>query len=235
MFHSHHVDDIGRVLLQAQEDIAALRGRIGEEGTTSTDLEAVLSRAEADLRSKAELVLSAVTQNNAEALGPVPSDDYNQFSRDQQTPSPYNHFYGGYDEHYRGNSAESPVDYAAANARGSSQYGGGNGGYEVYQQQPQKYSKQFRRQPNSRTREKLDDARAYEYMRNPTSVDARRYLREKFGIPFEKVETHRRGSKQKKKKRLYKGPVTRPTGVLPVQNRVDPAGTFVVVYCFYHH
>ena len=52
MFNSHHVSDIGRVLLQAQEDIAALRGQLGEpQFQQQQQLEAVLSRAEADLRA----------------------------------------------------------------------------------------------------------------------------------------------------------------------------------------
>ena len=61
MFNSHHVSDIGKVLLQAQEDIAALREQIGEQqqedgasGTVNAEaLEKVLTRAEADLRAKA--------------------------------------------------------------------------------------------------------------------------------------------------------------------------------------
>ena len=98
--------------------------------------------------------------------------------------------------------------------------------------QPIRSRQRKRSQPQSKTRGKLENARAYEYMRNPTSVDARRYLRERFGIPYEKVEPFHRNRSNRKKKKLHKGPVNKPAGVLPVQNRTDPTGKcFVAVLC----
>jgi len=227
MFHSHHVDDIGRVLLQAQEDIAALRGRIGQEGTSNADLEAILGRAEGDLRAKAELVLSAVTQNNAAALAPVQQQNSQNFGsyggnfQSQRTPSPYHHYDESDDYWSRGGNGgngtqqQSPAGYATANSRPS--------------EHSRKRQSRRQRAPQpplpSRARERLDDARAYEYMRNPTSDPARMYLRERFGIPYTKPSPleHGRNRRGKGSKKLRKGPTQKPAGVLPVRNRVDPA------------
>ena len=48
-----------------------MREKVAQGTASSADMEAVIVRAEADLRSKAELVLSAVTQNSAEEIKPV--------------------------------------------------------------------------------------------------------------------------------------------------------------------
>ncbi|KNC46075.1 iqch protein [Thecamonas trahens ATCC 50062] len=61
---SHHVRDIGVILQEVEHELASLR----EQLSTNADdpalhsLDAVLSRAQADLASKAELVLQAATQ-----------------------------------------------------------------------------------------------------------------------------------------------------------------------------
>ena len=234
MFNSHHVSDIGKVLLQAQEDIAALRGQIGQQqeggGAASVNaaaLEKVLSRAEADLRAKAELVLSAVTQNSAEKLPAKIENDRSGFidwreQNPQRTPSPYNHYdeYGGGMGGMWAESANdympqsSPVGYASRDARAAM------GGQSMARPYPKgKYT-----QP-SRTRERLNSARAYEYMRNPTTGDARRFLRERFGIPYAQVNAGHRRTQQKKKKKgkRMSGMVSRRKAALPTRNRMDPA------------
>ena len=68
MFDQHHAEDVGRILLQAQNALKSVREQIADGSATPVDLDRVLERTEADLRSKAELVLSAVTQNTATAL-----------------------------------------------------------------------------------------------------------------------------------------------------------------------
>ena len=68
MFDQHHADDVGRILLQAQNDLKNIRSKISTGNASPVDLDRVLERAEQDLRAKAELVLSAVTQNSAEVL-----------------------------------------------------------------------------------------------------------------------------------------------------------------------
>ena len=239
MFHSHHVDDIGRVLLQAQEDIAALRGRIGQEGNTAEDLEEVLARAEAGLRAKAELVLSAVTQNNAASLQPIQQQNSQEFYNGQRTPSPYKHYDQNDDYWSRGGAPDgsggnggigrgnnnSSSGYATTNTRPSDY----NNQQTTHRRQPQQHQQQ---QPHtqplnqSRARERLDDARAYEYMRNPTSSDARQYLRKRFGIPYTKPDPLEHGRKRRSNKgsqRVHKGPTQKLSGVLPMRNRNDPA------------
>lgn len=247
MFHSHHVDDIGRVLLQAQEDIAALRGRIGSGVATGAELDDVLTRAEADLRAKAELVLSAVTQNNAATLGPItePSHDFSRYggsgggsssssdAYDRPAATPYHHYDEG-DEYWnrgstggtRGSNDSSVTGYSTANSRPAASAMAAASLTQRRRQQQQEQQPQSM----SRARERVNDARSYEYLRNPTTVDARTYLREKFGIPYAPINRLKHPRHRKKRgsdgmgQMLYKGPVTKPSGILPMRNRVDPAG-----------
>ena len=265
MFHSHHVDDIGRVLLQAQEDIAALRGRIGSGVATGAELDAVLTRAEADLRAKAELVLSAVTQNNAATLGPIsePSHDFSRYgggggggggggssssdAYDRPAATPYHHYDEG-DEYWnrgstggtRGSNDSGVTGYSTANSRPAASAMAAASSpqrrRQQHQQQPQQHQHQQQQpQSMSRARERVNDARSYEYMRNPTTVDARTYLRERFGIPYAPTNPLKHPRNRKKRgsdgmgQMLYKGPVTKPSGILPMRNRVDPAGELVVL------
>ncbi len=78
MFDQHHADDVGRILLQAQNDLKNIRNKISNGNASPVDLDRVLERAENDLRAKAEIVLSAVTQNTAETLPTIQQPVDNQ-------------------------------------------------------------------------------------------------------------------------------------------------------------
>lgn len=64
---SHHVEDVGRILLQVQDNIKSLRASLGRSNTVA-NLDEVLARAEKDLRVKAEVVLNSVIQNRVHTL-----------------------------------------------------------------------------------------------------------------------------------------------------------------------
>lgn len=55
--HQYHVEDVGRILLQAQTDLREIRKQV-QPGSTSNpgEIDHVLQRAEADLRAKAEVM-----------------------------------------------------------------------------------------------------------------------------------------------------------------------------------
>eukprot|EP00945_MAST-04E_sp_MAST-4E-sp1_P006243 g6243.t1 len=84
MFDQHHAEDVGRILLQAQDDLKKVRDQIAAGAASPVDLDRVLERAEYDLRAKAELVLSAVTQNTAASLPTVTTPDPNASNRNVQ-------------------------------------------------------------------------------------------------------------------------------------------------------
>ena len=73
--HTHHVEDVGKILLQVQKDLAGLRQQIkAQPGGAQTPqqasdaLERVIARAESDLRMKAEVVLNSMLQTTALTL-----------------------------------------------------------------------------------------------------------------------------------------------------------------------
>lgn len=65
--HQYHVEDVGRILLQAQTELRGIREQIRPENTSDA-IDEVLQRAEADLKAKAELVLSGLVNNSMRVL-----------------------------------------------------------------------------------------------------------------------------------------------------------------------
>ena len=54
--HQYHVQDVGRILLQAQAELRDIREQINPQASVDTSaIDDVLQRAEADLRAKAEV------------------------------------------------------------------------------------------------------------------------------------------------------------------------------------
>ncbi len=173
MFDQHHAEDVGRILLQAQNELKSVRQQIADGSATPVDLDRVLERTEADLRSKAELVLSAVTQNTATAL-PTVAETQNLSS----------------------------VPSVRRTHRGS----------------------QARQRSTSRVRTKVEHARSMEYILNPTSDNARKFLENRFGIPGRRSPQPRHGGQRRvSSQSRARGAVASPQNRLPKRNRVDPA------------
>ena len=216
MFDQHHAEDVGRILLQTQEELKSLREKVAQGTASSADMEAVIVRAEADLRSKAELVLSAVTQNSAEEIKPV-SRGFGQSWGD------------GHDRGWTAGSMESTnnLKSSRSSASGTPQMMGSlgrrGGNYDIAASRSGNRSR-------SRLRQRMADARELEYtVVNPTSSDARRYLRERFGIPYkgEMPPGHKRPGLNRGSGpaggRRKRGGVHGPQAMLPRANRVNPA------------
>ena len=74
MSAAHHVEDVGKILLQAQSDLRRIReqlappGAQGEAAFVSEQLAQVVEKAEAELRLKAEAVLSTTVHGAASTL-----------------------------------------------------------------------------------------------------------------------------------------------------------------------
>ncbi|KAH9084803.1 hypothetical protein Ae201684P_002042 [Aphanomyces euteiches] len=65
----YHAEDVGRILLQAQDDLRSMRERVNEQNNVDVnEINAILQRAEADLRAKAEIVLNSVVNNSMKML-----------------------------------------------------------------------------------------------------------------------------------------------------------------------
>eukprot|EP00966_Prymnesium_polylepis_P294195 6794546-Prymnesium_polylepis.2 len=72
----HHVQDVGKILLQAQSDLKKIRetlnaggdGRAAEAQFTSEALQHVVEKVETELRLKAEAVLKTVVQGSVSTL-----------------------------------------------------------------------------------------------------------------------------------------------------------------------
>lgn len=77
----HHVEDVGRILLQTQEQLRLMREQMALANSTSSSsmcfnstspadvsaLQEILQRAELELRAKAELVLSGLVNTSSQA------------------------------------------------------------------------------------------------------------------------------------------------------------------------
>ncbi|OQR95004.1 hypothetical protein ACHHYP_00632 [Achlya hypogyna] len=65
----YHVEDVGRILLQAQDDLRSMREKVLSSNNVDVDsINAILERAETDLRAKAEIVLNGVVNNSMKTL-----------------------------------------------------------------------------------------------------------------------------------------------------------------------
>ena len=71
--HAYHVEDIGRIILGAQEELKDIRRNLqpNADASVTQNVEDVLFRAEADLRAKADIVLSGMINNSMNVLPPV--------------------------------------------------------------------------------------------------------------------------------------------------------------------
>eukprot|EP00941_MAST-03F_sp_MAST-3F-sp1_P000844 g844.t1 len=73
----YHVEDVGRLLLSVEEELKTLRTKLRDERNPRAGgdggAEALLRKAEAELRAKAKIVLNAVTQNSISTLPTLPS------------------------------------------------------------------------------------------------------------------------------------------------------------------
>jgi hypothetical protein len=63
----YHVEDVGRVILQLQNELKSIRQNIGDADTVD-EVDMVLERAESDLRAKAEVVLNGMINNSVRTL-----------------------------------------------------------------------------------------------------------------------------------------------------------------------
>jgi hypothetical protein len=63
----YHVEDVGRVILQLQNELKNIRQNIGDADTVD-EVDIVLERAESDLRAKAEVVLNGMINNSVRTL-----------------------------------------------------------------------------------------------------------------------------------------------------------------------
>ncbi|KAF0696818.1 Aste57867_12480 [Aphanomyces stellatus] len=65
----YHAEDVGRILLQAQDELRSMREKVNENNNVDVNqINAILERAEADLRAKAEIVLNGVVNNSMKML-----------------------------------------------------------------------------------------------------------------------------------------------------------------------
>ncbi|ETV97891.1 hypothetical protein, variant [Aphanomyces invadans] len=65
----YHAEDVGRILLQAQDELRSMREKVHENNNLDVNqIHAILERAEADLRAKAEIVLNGVVNNSMKML-----------------------------------------------------------------------------------------------------------------------------------------------------------------------
>lgn len=66
---THHTEDVGRILLQVQEELKSIRADLAAGGgLSSQQVDAVLARAESDLRTKAEVVLNGLVNESVRTL-----------------------------------------------------------------------------------------------------------------------------------------------------------------------
>ena len=69
----YHVRDVGRLILQVQNELKSLRREVASSGKplSAKDADKILARAETDLRAKADVVLNSLIYSEAERLPPI--------------------------------------------------------------------------------------------------------------------------------------------------------------------
>lgn len=223
---SYHVQDVGRILLQVQDNLKSLRSSIsggaaaggaggpgngggGIKEAELAQLDEVLRRAEADLKVKAEVVLNSVVQNSVRMVGggslpAVPGAAGG--ARDAGATAPA----GSLSAVHRASSGEGTT--RAALKRGGSAKG------------------RSRRRPHSGEGGPGLSVRRERKYHDVTSQGGRDFFRQKYGIPFvseaEAIETHeptqRIAGKFPPGGRVLPNKVTKSQQLLPAVNRRDP-------------
>jgi hypothetical protein len=65
----HHVEDVGRIILEVQQELAGIRDSLGgEDNALSEQMQEMINRAQADLRAKAEVVLNGLVNQKKAAI-----------------------------------------------------------------------------------------------------------------------------------------------------------------------
>lgn len=214
---THHVEDVGRILLQVQDNLrglreslranaAATRGQLGGgAGGASSDaraaetvskLDSVLERAEHDLRIKAEVVLNSVIQNTVQTLPSI-----------SKKP---------------GSAGDGAVRQRPGRAVGGGAISPTTRRRTLMAKRPQSDPK-----PASRVRDRMLEAQAFSHF-DIHNEDHRGFLRRKYGVPFktaaERLDTrvNQRSAGLKRGGRRAPNKLTQPNGLLPLQNRRDP-------------
>lgn len=88
MNQHHHSEDIGKILLQAQEDLRNLREQVGAQSDKPIDsniLNGIIARAEEDLKAKAKVVLNGVMNDSMRMLPVLPQASSHQYAPGHQT------------------------------------------------------------------------------------------------------------------------------------------------------
>ena len=213
---THHVEDVGRILLQVQDNLrglreslranaAATRGQLGggaggaasdaRAAETVSKLDSVLERAEHDLRIKAEVVLNSVIQNTVQTLPSI-----------SQKPGSAGEGGGRRRMMMTGDGGASPTTRRRT----------------LMAKRPQSDPK-----PASRVRDRMLEAQAFSHF-DIHNEDHRGFLRRKYGVPFktaaERLDTrvNQRSAGLKRGGRRAPNKLTQPNGLLPLQNRRDP-------------
>ena len=197
----HHAEDVGRILLDVHDQLKTLRASIeSTDGTAGVvpGIHAIIAQAERDLQAKAELVLSSVVQSTTVSLPVVPGHRGPEMVRPGSGLSGWNDQSGG--------------------------LGGGNntmGGSSMGTRGPRSML-QAPQRTQSLVKDRLARAREMEYIHNPNTDDARKYMQDRFGIQepskpvprSERVPRHAPGSRRR-------GKVSKPNRILPAKNRGD--------------
>lgn len=87
MNQHHHSEDIGKILLQAQEDLRNLRVQVGAQSDKPIDsniLNGIIARAEEDLKAKAKVVLNGVMNDSMRMLPVLPQTSSHQYAPGHQ-------------------------------------------------------------------------------------------------------------------------------------------------------
>ena len=248
---AHHVEDVGRILLQVQDNLRGLRESLRNQGVgvgvgavpggrpsgvsesraaeTVAKLDGVLERAEHDLRMKAEVVLNSVIQNTVRTLPSI-----------HRKPSSAGSAGVGAG---MGTGPHSHSRSRSGSGSGSGGIGGGRGRPRgphmptttglTASPSARRRAKMTRARPRSdpkpasRVRDRMLEAQAFSHF-DIHNEDHRGFLKRRFGVPFknaaQRLDTrvNQRSAGLRKGGRMAPNKLTQPTGLLPLKNRRDP-------------
>lgn len=222
---AHHVEDVGRILLQVQDNLRGLREslrsgtRSGHGGPTAdgradavAKLDGVLERAEHDLRVKAEVVLNSVIQNTVRTLPTIkPSSADGSGATGAglgATHGTVARTYGGARGRVDASGGLSPSTRRKRQALNA--------------KRPQSDPK-----PASRVRDRMLEAQAFAHF-DINNEDHRAFLRGKYGVPFrtaaERLDNRSNQRTAGVRRGGRRGPnkLTTANNLLPLKNRRDP-------------
>ena len=205
---AHHVQDVGKILLQAQSDLKKIRetlsvasGSVPGAADAEATLQSVVEKVETELRLKAEAVLNTVVQGSVSTLPTLGAYNFSSSQPLATTAPPPKH-----DNLLRRKPPPAPLPRHTRSAEGGARSVGASGPDAVAN--PAAYSVAQNRHQHA--------------LKHPNSEISRKHMADRFGISTPNAHAPLRPIGRKKPGQLATAKISSALGVPDLVTRRDP-------------